>query len=80
MGLSLSPNHVTAAEMLATAGYDTAAFSANVVVVNAASGFDQGSASFALVAAPPGSRAVADPPQITDGVQPDVEAAPTPTR
>ena len=73
MGLSLSPNHVTAAEMLATAGYDTAAVLGQRRRRECRVRVRSRIRPFRLVAAPAGSRAVADPPQITDGVPLDVE-------
>jgi arylsulfatase A-like enzyme len=63
----LSDQQVTAAEMLAAAGYETVAFSANVSLVIPESGFGQGFERFDVLEAREGNGTAADPVAVRDG-------------
>ena len=71
----LSDKQVTVAEMLAAAGYETAAFSANVSLVIPESGFAQGFDRFDVLEARPGAGAAADPVAVRDGTNRAAQAA-----
>lgn len=67
LGAVLGAKHVTVAEAFSAAGYETAAFSANVSLVVPASGFDQGFDRFEVLEAPPDAKRTDDPVLAPDG-------------
>ncbi len=71
----LSENQVTVAETLAAAGYETAAFSANVSLVIPESGFAQGFERFDVLEATAGANPAADPVLVRDGTNRAAQAA-----
>lgn len=64
---ALGEEHVTIPETLAAAGYETAAFSANVSLVTPESGFAQGFERFDVLEAPADAKRVDDPVLVRDG-------------
>jgi arylsulfatase A-like enzyme len=72
---SLNDKHVTVAEVLHDAGYETAAFSANVALVIEASGFAQGFDVFRVLEVAADGPDDTDPVLVRDGTERSAQAA-----
>ncbi len=75
LSAALSAKHVTIAETLAAAGYETAAFSANIWFVNSELGLAQGFERFDAIEAPPDAKRTNDSVLVRDGTDRGAQAA-----